>query len=110
MNMSFDDKILLFSPHGKTSKVMNVPHSITNWVLQAVSVSENSPMCVAPASNFIAFKKVFIQLDLPYSAIRMEQIEVRATIFNYATRRKRVMHLLFSLILHVILYKVTSQI
>lgn len=60
-----------------------VPDSITTWALQAVGVDQHTGMCVAQTQNITVFKKFFIQLHMPYSVIRGEQIEIVATVFNY---------------------------
>uniref|UniRef100_T1IX39 NTR domain-containing protein n=1 Tax=Strigamia maritima TaxID=126957 RepID=T1IX39_STRMM len=62
----------------------NFPHSITTWRVQALAVSQtNGSLCIAEPIRLTVFKSVFIQMQLPYSAVRMEQILVPVTIFNY---------------------------
>ncbi|XP_071489161.1 A.superbus venom factor 1-like [Diadema antillarum] len=61
----------------------SAPSSITTWEMAAVSVSGLLGMCVAPPSSVRVFQNFFIQLHLPYSVVRMEQMQVLATIFNY---------------------------
>ena len=40
-------------------------------------------MCIAEPVEIISTKDFFVDLDLPYSVVRMEQTEIRATLFNY---------------------------
>ena len=64
---------------------MNVtfPDSITTWLVQAVGVSAQAGMCVAEPVRVTVFRNYFLQLDLPYSVVLGEQVEVRATLYNY---------------------------
>lgn len=48
-------------------------------------LSEKFGACVARPVNVKTFKSFFIQLELPYNAIRLEHFNVKATIFNYNT-------------------------
>ncbi|XP_033124915.1 complement C3-like [Anneissia japonica] len=66
--------------------VYSVPDSITNWIVQASSVSSTMGMCVADTGNIRVTKDVFLQLKMPYSIIRGEQTQVQATLFNYGGR------------------------
>ncbi|XP_071948255.1 complement C3-like [Antedon mediterranea] len=68
---------------GKITKTPSVPHSITNWIIQASSVSTLMGMCVAEPREIEVSKDVFIQLKMPYSIVRGEQTQVQATVFNY---------------------------
>ncbi|XP_035209021.1 ophiophagus venom factor-like [Stegodyphus dumicola] len=67
----------------KYELLLSLPHSITTWVIHAISVSPSHGICVAEPKNVVSFKKIFLQLDLPYSVVRNEQIEIAATVFNY---------------------------
>ncbi|XP_075062644.1 venom factor-like isoform X2 [Mixophyes fleayi] len=69
---------------------MFLKDSITTWEVLAVSLSENKGICVAPPCEIIAFKNFFIDLRLPYSVVRNEQVEIRAIIHNYASVESRV--------------------
>ncbi|XP_014670910.1 PREDICTED: C3 and PZP-like alpha-2-macroglobulin domain-containing protein 8 [Priapulus caudatus] len=40
-------------------------------------------MCVSRPHELRAFKPLFVDLHMPYAAVRHEQIEIRATVFNY---------------------------
>ncbi|GCB65592.1 hypothetical protein scyTo_0004816 [Scyliorhinus torazame] len=57
--------------------------SITTWEIQAVSVSSQKGICVAQPYDLVVQKDFFIDLRLPYSVIRNEQVEIRAILYNY---------------------------
>uniref|UniRef100_A0A6B0VFH8 Putative alpha-macroglobulin n=2 Tax=Ixodes ricinus TaxID=34613 RepID=A0A6B0VFH8_IXORI len=63
----------------------SLPHSITKWFVQAVSVSPDGGICVAEPAEVTAFRKVFLQVDLPYKVVRNEQVEVLVTVYNYGS-------------------------
>ncbi|KAL4220109.1 hypothetical protein ACF0H5_020520 [Mactra antiquata] len=70
--------------HGKRDIMLGYPDSITEWMIQAVGISKEG-VCIAESANVKAFRDFFIQLYLPYKATRLEQMEVKATVFNYAS-------------------------
>ncbi|XP_006023407.1 complement C3 [Alligator sinensis] len=57
--------------------------SITTWEVLAVSLSENKGICVANPYEITVMKDFFIDLRLPYSVVRNEQVEIRAILYNY---------------------------
>ncbi|OXB53027.1 hypothetical protein ASZ78_002666 [Callipepla squamata] len=57
--------------------------SITTWEVLAISLSEKKGLCVANPYEITVMKEFFIDLRLPYSAVRNEQVEVRAILYNY---------------------------
>ena len=67
-----------------------LPDSITTWVVQAIGVSREDGLCVAPPLNITTFRSSFVHVDLPYVSVRLEQLEVRATackhVYNYMVR------------------------
>nr|XP_006813172.1 PREDICTED: C3 and PZP-like alpha-2-macroglobulin domain-containing protein 8-like [Saccoglossus kowalevskii] len=77
----FADEFL--DDNGQMILPVTVPSSLTQWIVQAVGVSRDTGMCVAEPFELLAFKEFFIQLSLPYSVIKGEQIEIRAAVFNY---------------------------
>ncbi|GBM70646.1 Complement C3 [Araneus ventricosus] len=81
----FEDKTI--GPDNKEEFPVSLPHSITTWVIQAVSVSPYHGICVAEPQKIVSFKKVFVQLNIPYSVVRNEQVEIPATVFNYGPKR-----------------------
>ncbi|XP_059191692.1 complement C3-like [Centropristis striata] len=69
-----------------TSITKDVPlqDSITTWQLTGISLSRTSGICVAEPLEVIVRKNFFIDLRLPYSAVRGEQIEVKAVLHNHS--------------------------
>uniref|UniRef100_A0A671YLG7 Complement C3-like n=1 Tax=Sparus aurata TaxID=8175 RepID=A0A671YLG7_SPAAU len=64
----------------------NVPlqDSITTWQFTGISLSRSHGICVGESLEVIVRKEFFIDLRLPYSAVRGEQIEVKAILHNYS--------------------------
>ncbi|XP_072005897.1 complement C3-like isoform X2 [Engystomops pustulosus] len=60
-----------------------LPDSVTTWEVLAISLSEHKGICVAPPYEIQAVKNFFIDLKLPYSVARNEQVEIRAIVYNY---------------------------
>nr|XP_046171464.1 complement C3-like [Oncorhynchus gorbuscha] len=58
--------------------------SITTWQITAISLSKTHSICVADPFEMIVLKDFFIDLKLPYSAVRNEQLEVKAILHNYS--------------------------
>nr|UIO57920.1 complement protein C3-1 [Biomphalaria glabrata] len=67
-----------------------LPDSITTWSVEALGMSVEAGLCVAPPLELTTFTSFFVHLDLPYSVVRLEQVEVRATVYNYMTKKIRV--------------------
>ncbi|XP_037262863.1 complement C3 [Falco rusticolus] len=57
--------------------------SITTWEVLAVSLSQSKGLCVADPYEITVMKNFFIDLRLPYSVVRNEQVEIRAILYNY---------------------------
>ncbi|KAM6226068.1 complement C3, partial [Porphyrio hochstetteri] len=60
--------------------------SITTWEVLAISLSQTKGLCVADPYEITVMKDFFIDLRLPYSVVRNEQVEIRAILYNYWTR------------------------
>jgi CD109 antigen len=67
---------------GKVTKTLNVPDTITTWMLRAVAISKENGLGVAE-SSLIVFQPFFLSIDLPYAAIRGEEFPVQVAIYNY---------------------------
>ncbi|CDQ58394.1 unnamed protein product [Oncorhynchus mykiss] len=67
-----------------TSVIRNIylKDSITFWEIRAISLSKMHGICVADPFEMIVLKEFFIDLKLPYSAVRNEQLEVKAILHN----------------------------
>nr|XP_044609056.1 complement C3-like [Equus asinus] len=71
--------------NGVSTKIMNVflKDSITTWEILAVSLSDKKGICVADPYEVTVMLDFFIDLRLPYSVVRNEQVEIRAVLYNY---------------------------
>uniref|UniRef100_A0A4W6GAQ1 Anaphylatoxin-like domain-containing protein n=1 Tax=Lates calcarifer TaxID=8187 RepID=A0A4W6GAQ1_LATCA len=57
--------------------------SITTWQFIGISLSKHHSICVAKPLEVIVRKDFFIDLRLPYSVVRGEQLEIKAILHNY---------------------------
>ncbi|KAG8441481.1 hypothetical protein GDO86_007009 [Hymenochirus boettgeri] len=78
--------------NGISTKVLNISLKdfITTWEVLAVSLSETKGLCVAQPYEIKVMKDFFIDLKLPYSVVRNEQVEIRAVLYNYRDERIKV--------------------
>uniref|UniRef100_A0A3P8SEG5 Complement component c3b, tandem duplicate 2 n=1 Tax=Amphiprion percula TaxID=161767 RepID=A0A3P8SEG5_AMPPE len=60
-----------------------LPDSITEWGVLAVSSSTETGFCVAEPYNVRAWKRFFVDLKLPHSVARNEQVEIKVVVHNY---------------------------
>uniref|UniRef100_A0A667ILG0 Complement C3 n=1 Tax=Lynx canadensis TaxID=61383 RepID=A0A667ILG0_LYNCA len=70
---------------GISTKTMNIflKDSITTWEILAVSLSDKKGICVADPYEVTVMQDFFIDLRLPFSVVRNEQVEIRAVLYNY---------------------------
>ncbi|XP_062866794.1 complement C3-like [Trichomycterus rosablanca] len=68
----------------------NMIDSITTWQFLAISLSKTHSICVADPLEVVVSKSFFVDLRLPYSAVRNEQIEIKAILHNYSRTKQRV--------------------
>uniref|UniRef100_A0A8C6Y1E6 Complement C3 n=1 Tax=Naja naja TaxID=35670 RepID=A0A8C6Y1E6_NAJNA len=70
---------------GISSKTMSfyLRDSITTWVVLAVSFTPTKGICVAEPYEITVMKVFFIDLQMPYSVVKNEQVEIRAILHNY---------------------------
>ncbi|XP_070762049.1 alpha-2-macroglobulin-like [Enoplosus armatus] len=61
---------------------LTVPDTITTWETEAFCLSPQG-FGLAPRKELNVFQPFFLELSLPYSIIRGEHFELRATTFNY---------------------------
>uniref|UniRef100_H2YNV5 NTR domain-containing protein n=1 Tax=Ciona savignyi TaxID=51511 RepID=H2YNV5_CIOSA len=75
-------------PNGHNLFYKTARDSITTFVVGAVGM-HNSPdgFCIAPSKEMKVFKDVFVQINLPYSLRKLEQADLRITVFNYNKQR-----------------------
>ncbi|XP_014346298.1 complement C5 [Latimeria chalumnae] len=67
---------------GSKRLAVTLPDSLTTWQIQGIGISDNG-ICVADPLKVQVFKEVFLKMQMPYSVIRGEQIELRGSIYNY---------------------------
>ncbi|KAM9769652.1 complement C3-like isoform 1-T1 [Menidia menidia] len=70
---------------GTTSVTKNFPlqDAITTWQFIGVGLSRTHGICVADPLEIIVRKDFFVDLKLPYSSVRGEQLEIKAVLHNY---------------------------
>ncbi|XP_069815962.1 LOW QUALITY PROTEIN: complement C3-like [Dendropsophus ebraccatus] len=73
------------NPEGISTKslLLFLPDSRTTWEVLAVGLSESKGICVSEPYNIRVMRDFFIDLKLPYSVVRHEQVEIRAILYNY---------------------------
>ncbi|XP_043938312.1 complement C3-like [Protopterus annectens] len=64
--------------------LLTLKDSITTWVVQAISLSSTKGICVAEPYEIMVMKDFFIDLHLPYSVVRHEQVEIKAIVHNFS--------------------------
>ncbi|KAK9981650.1 hypothetical protein ABG768_001174 [Culter alburnus] len=69
---------------------LHLKDSITTWEITAISLSKTHGICVADVHEMTVMKNFFIDLKIPYSAVRNEQIEIKAIIHNFYSRKVKV--------------------
>ncbi|KAM9853544.1 alpha-2-macroglobulin-like protein 1 [Aulostomus maculatus] len=67
---------------GTKDMSLTVPDTITTWETEAFCMSPQG-FGLAPRKKLTVFQPFFLELTLPYSIIRGEHFELKATVFNY---------------------------
>ena len=67
---------------GRATVSVEAPDSITTWMLRAVALSKEHGLGIAE-SQLRVFQPFFVQVDLPYSAIRGEEFSAKVALYNY---------------------------
>ncbi|KAI4893875.1 hypothetical protein NFI96_029753 [Prochilodus magdalenae] len=70
---------------GSAQIPITVPDTITTWETEAFCLSPRGLGVAAPAQLRV-FQPFFLELSLPYSIIRGEEFELKATVFNYLSK------------------------
>uniref|UniRef100_A0A672GY97 Anaphylatoxin-like domain-containing protein n=1 Tax=Salarias fasciatus TaxID=181472 RepID=A0A672GY97_SALFA len=65
-------------------KSFPLPDSFTTWQFTGISLSRTHGICVGEPLEVIVQKEFFIDLRLPYSAVRGELLEIKAILHNYS--------------------------
>ncbi|XP_058842784.1 complement C5-like isoform X3 [Acipenser ruthenus] len=59
-----------------------LPNSLTTWEMKAVAVSNNG-ICQADPLKVRVFKQTSINVPMPYSVVRGEQVVLQVSVYNY---------------------------
>ncbi|XP_051740157.1 alpha-2-macroglobulin-like isoform X2 [Ctenopharyngodon idella] len=70
---------------GSAQIPVTVPDTITSWETEAFCLSSEG-LGLAPPAQLTVFQPFFLELSLPYSIIRGEIFELKATVFNYLSK------------------------
>ncbi|ROI15092.1 Pregnancy zone protein [Anabarilius grahami] len=70
---------------GSTQVSLTVPDTITTWETEAFCLSSKG-LGLAPPAQLTVFQPFFLELSLPYSIIRGETFELKATVFSYLSK------------------------
>ncbi|XP_060743884.1 alpha-2-macroglobulin-like isoform X3 [Tachysurus vachellii] len=70
---------------GSVQLPVTVPDTITTWETDAFCLSSIG-LGLAPPVQLTVFQPFFLELSLPYSIIRGEVFELKATVFNYLSK------------------------
>ncbi|XP_052246732.1 CD109 antigen-like [Dreissena polymorpha] len=69
---------------GTATVSATVPDTITSWYATAFSINKQTGLGITDGpTKFTTFRPFFINLNLPYSVIRGEQVVLQANVFNY---------------------------
>ncbi|XP_040484208.1 complement C3-like [Ursus maritimus] len=69
------------------STLVNVPDSITTWQLVAVSLKPGQGLCISDPFELTVMKSLFVDLKLPSSVVRNEQVQIQAVLYNFRTEQ-----------------------
>nr|XP_055227669.1 complement C3-like isoform X4 [Gorilla gorilla gorilla] len=69
---------------------VKVPDSITMWQFVVVSLKAGQGLCVSDPFELTAMKSFFVELKLPSSVIRNEQVQIQAVLYNFRDRQAKV--------------------
>ncbi|XP_063063228.1 alpha-2-macroglobulin-like protein 1 [Engraulis encrasicolus] len=74
---------------GDTEVPLTVPDTITTWETEAFCLHPQG-FGLAPPVQLTVFQPFFLELSLPYSIVRGETFQLKATVFNYLPKCIRV--------------------
>ncbi|XP_058269867.1 alpha-2-macroglobulin-like isoform X1 [Hemibagrus wyckioides] len=78
-------KLVEVGDSGSVQLPVTVPDTITTWETDAFCVSSKG-LGLAPPVQLTVFQSFFLELSLPYSIIRGEVFELKATVFSYLSK------------------------
>ncbi|KAM4676076.1 venom factor-like [Discoglossus pictus] len=61
---------------------LSLTQPVTTWNVLAVSLHESKGLCVSQPHEMKVSKTFFIDLKLPYSVVKNEQVEIQAIVYN----------------------------
>lgn len=61
-------------------------------------------ICVADPYELTVAKDFFVDLKLPYSAVRNEQLEIKAVLYNFSNRKQRVLFTLTCTYIYIYIF------
>nr|XP_054105912.1 putative protein C3P1 [Callithrix jacchus]XP_054105913.1 putative protein C3P1 [Callithrix jacchus] len=67
-----------------------MPDSITTWQFVAVSLKAGQGLCVSDPFELTVMKSFFVDLKLPHSVIRNEQVQIQAVLHNFRNHQAKV--------------------
>ncbi|XP_018420153.1 PREDICTED: complement C5 [Nanorana parkeri] len=68
--------------YGEKKLQVSLPDSLTTWEVQGVGMSDKG-ICVADPLSLTVFKDLFLDVQLPYSVVRGEQVQIKVVVYNY---------------------------
>ncbi|NQT71458.1 MAG: alpha-2-macroglobulin [Chloroflexi bacterium] len=80
---------VLTDSSGKATVNVEVPDTITTWMLRAVALSQEHGIGI-DETQLVTFQPFFLKIDLPYSSIRGEEFPVSVAIYNYLDETQEV--------------------
>ncbi|XP_061008141.1 complement C3-like [Dama dama] len=69
---------------------VTMPDSITTWQFVAVSIKTGQGICVSDPFELTVMKPFFVDLKLPFSVIRNEQVQIQAVLYNFLQQSVKV--------------------
>ncbi|XP_021568079.1 complement C3-like [Carlito syrichta] len=69
---------------------VNMPDSITTWQFVAVSLKAGQGLCVSDPFELTVRKSFFVDLKLPSSVVRNEQVQIQAVLYNFRNHQVKV--------------------
>ena len=72
---------------GQLSIDATVPDTITSWVAQAFSFSQQNGLGISAPTTLTVVKPFFISLELPFSINFEEEVSIPVLIFNFNSRK-----------------------
>ncbi|KAL5011374.1 hypothetical protein ScPMuIL_009925 [Solemya velum] len=74
----------LIGVDGQTILNTTVPDTITSWIATAFAMNKDTGLGITKSpAKLTTFRPFFVNLNLPYSVIRGEQVAIQANVFNY---------------------------